>query len=84
MGELSIHRWKGFELYPVINKKTVSGRSYACGDSSGKALGLKPTASHELWKQEENNSAGPVLYGCATQDVLTLPPPKGGGFLRSP
>jgi len=23
MGELSIHRWKGFELYPVINKKTV-------------------------------------------------------------
>ena len=24
MGELSIHRWKGFELYPVINKKTVS------------------------------------------------------------
>jgi len=25
MGELSIHRWKGFELYPVINKKTVPG-----------------------------------------------------------
>lgn len=25
MGELSIHRWKGFELYPVINKKTVIG-----------------------------------------------------------
>ena len=24
MGELSIHRWKGFELYPVINKKTVT------------------------------------------------------------
>jgi hypothetical protein len=24
MGELSIHRWKGFELYPVINKKTVN------------------------------------------------------------
>jgi hypothetical protein len=24
MGELSIHRWKGFELYPVINKKTVA------------------------------------------------------------
>ena len=24
MAELSIHRWKGFELYPVINKKTVS------------------------------------------------------------
>jgi hypothetical protein len=27
MGELSIHRWKGFELYPVINKKTVSPHS---------------------------------------------------------
>jgi hypothetical protein len=26
MGELSIHRWKGFELYPVINKKTVSSK----------------------------------------------------------
>jgi putative transposase len=24
MAELSIHRWKGFELYPVINKKTVT------------------------------------------------------------
>jgi len=29
MGELSIHRWKGFELYPVINKKTVSVQSNA-------------------------------------------------------
>jgi hypothetical protein len=29
MGELSIHRWKGFELYPVINKKTVSVPSNA-------------------------------------------------------
>ena len=28
MGELSIHRWKGFELYPVINKKTVSTEIY--------------------------------------------------------
>jgi hypothetical protein len=44
MGELSIHRWKGFELYPVINKKTVytdrnpAGVQFYSLDAAGRSL----------------------------------------------
>jgi len=50
MGELSIHRWKGFELYPVINKKTVSAYG----------IQLNPTCRESIILSLEND--GGFLY----------------------
>ncbi|MGY2977828.1 hypothetical protein [Thermostichus sp. OS-CIW-31] len=52
-------------LYPDTDATgTVRGlanptprQANACGDSSGEVVGLKPTASQGLLKQEESNSA---------------------------
>jgi len=63
MGELSIHRWKGFELYPVINKKTVSHTTV------GQALKkINFTRKHTLMKNETRKSDNnlqsfPLLWG---------------------
>jgi hypothetical protein len=47
MGELSIHRWKGFELYPVINKKTVSN-VYEVGLSANRIPQLPQSATESI------------------------------------
>ena len=49
--------------------RKLSGESYACGDASGGAVGLRPIASYESQKQEESGNLGksPLLSGVVSR-----------------